>query len=109
MQMSNKLYDSLNATVKIVLPAVGTLYFTIASVWHLPYGEQVVGSIAGITTFLGVVLSVAKKAWATNMDGSLVVDKSNPDKDVFSLEVNKTFEELAKSKNISLKVVKSDQ
>jgi hypothetical protein len=108
MKMSNKLYDSLNATVKIVLPAVATLYFTIASVWHLPYGEQVVGSVAGVTTFLGVVLSVAKKAWSTNMDGSLIVDQSNPEKDVFSLEVNKTFDDLAAAKNVSLKVVKSE-
>lgn len=107
MKMSNKLYDSLNATVKIVLPAVGTLYFTIASVWGLPYGEQVVGSIAGITTFLGVVLSIAKKAWSADMDGSLIVDETDPEKDVFSLEVNKTFEDLAASKTVSLKVIKN--
>lgn len=57
--MSNKLYDILKYVAQIVLPALGTLYFAIASIWGLPYGEQVVGTITAIDTFLGALLMLS--------------------------------------------------
>ena len=38
--------------------AMGTLYFALASIWRLPYGEQVVGTITAVDTFLGVILGI---------------------------------------------------
>ena len=38
--MSNKVYDILKFIAQIVLPAIGTLYFALAGIWNLPYGEQ---------------------------------------------------------------------
>ena len=43
---------------QLLLPAMGTLYFALASIWHLPYGEQVVGTITAVDTFLGVILGI---------------------------------------------------
>ena len=43
----------------ILLPAIGALYFTLASIWGLPYAEQIVGTITGIDTFLGVILGIS--------------------------------------------------
>lgn len=57
--MSNKVYDVLKYIAQIVLPAVATLYFAIAGIWGLPYGEQVVGTITAIDTFLGVILGIS--------------------------------------------------
>ena len=37
----------------------GTLYFALAQIWHLPYGEEIVGTITAIDTFLGVVLEIS--------------------------------------------------
>lgn len=37
---------------------MGTLYFALASIWRLPYGEQVVGTITAVDTFLGVILGI---------------------------------------------------
>ena len=34
--MSNKTYDVLKFLVQMALPAFGTLYFTLASIWGLP-------------------------------------------------------------------------
>lgn len=59
MKMSNKTYDTLKWVVTIVLPALGTLYFTLAGIWGLPYGEQIVGTIAAIDTCLGAVLMIS--------------------------------------------------
>ena len=57
--MSNKTYDKLKWVAQYLLPALGTLYFAIAGIWGLPYGEQVVGTITAVDTFLGVILGVS--------------------------------------------------
>ena len=57
--MSNKLYDVLKYIAQIVLPALGALYFGLSSIWGLPYGEEIVGTIAVIDTFLGALLGIS--------------------------------------------------
>lgn len=57
--MSNKMYDVLKWVAQYLLPALGTLYFALAGTWDLPYGEEVVGTITAIDTFLGVVLGIS--------------------------------------------------
>lgn len=57
--MSNKVYDILKELAQIWLPAIATLYFTLASIWGLPYAEQIVGTISAIDVFLGTVLKIS--------------------------------------------------
>lgn len=57
--MSNKLYDILKWIALVVLPALGTLYFALAGIWNFPYGEQIVGTIMAIDTFLGALLGIS--------------------------------------------------
>ena len=57
--MSNKVYDILKFIAQVVLPALGTLYFALAGIWDWPLGEQVVGTITAIDTFLGVLLGIS--------------------------------------------------
>ena len=57
--MSNKTYDILKYIAQVVLPALGTLYFALASIWGFPYGEQIVGTITAVDTFLGVLLKIS--------------------------------------------------
>lgn len=57
--MSNKTYDILKYIAQIVLPALGTLYFALSTIWGLPYGEQVVGTITAIDAFLGALLGIS--------------------------------------------------
>lgn len=57
--MSNKMYDILKWIAQILLPALGTLYFALAGIWGFPYGEQIVGTITAIDTFLGVCLGIS--------------------------------------------------
>lgn len=70
MQMSNKLYDFLKWIAQYFLPAVGTLYFAIASIWSLPYAEEVVGTITAIDAFLGVILGVSTLQYNKNAKGT---------------------------------------
>lgn len=57
--MKNNTYDKLKWIAQILLPALGTLYFAMASIWNLPYAEQIVGSITAIDAFLGVLLGIS--------------------------------------------------
>lgn len=57
--MSNRVYDILKFIAQVVLPAVGTLYFALAQIWGLPYGEQIVGTISAVDCFLGALLGIS--------------------------------------------------
>lgn len=57
--MSNKTYNVLKWIAQYLLPALGTLYFALASIWGLPFGEEIVGTITAIDTFLGVILGIS--------------------------------------------------
>ena len=59
MEMSNKIYDTLKWITMILLPALGTLYFALSSIWNLPYGEQIVGTITSLTCFMGACLGIS--------------------------------------------------
>ena len=61
--MSNKLYDILKWIAMYLLPALGTLYFTLSGIWGFPYGEQIVGTITALDTFLGVILGISKTSY----------------------------------------------
>lgn len=57
--MSNKTYDRLKWIAQIFLPALATFYFALATIWGFPYGEQIVGTITAIDTFLGLLLGIS--------------------------------------------------
>ena len=59
MKLSNKMYDVLKWVAMYLLPATGTLYFALAGIWNLPYGEQIVGTVTAVDTFLGVLLGIS--------------------------------------------------
>ena len=56
--MSNKMYDVLKWIAMVFLPAIATLYFALAGIWGFPYGEEIVGTITAVDTFLGVLLGI---------------------------------------------------
>lgn len=65
--MNNRTYDILKYIAQIILPALGTLYFALASIWGLPYGEQIVGTITAIDAFLGALLKISTNKY-NNME-----------------------------------------
>lgn len=61
--MSNKMYDVLKWIAQLFLPAAATLYFALANIWGLPYGEEIVGTITAVDAFLGVILGISSKVY----------------------------------------------
>ena len=62
--MNNKTYDILKWIALVVLPALATLYSTIALIWGLPYGEAIAGTITAIDVFLGAILGISSIKYA---------------------------------------------
>lgn len=57
--LDERVYKILKYIAQIALPAVATLYFALAGIWGFPYGEEIVGTITAIDTFLGVLLGIS--------------------------------------------------
>lgn len=102
MVFNNETYNKLKWVAQYLLPALGTLYFALSSIWGLPYGEQVVGTISAIDAFLGVLLGISTKNY--NGDGQLVINTDNPERDTYSLELNGPIEGLSDKKTVTFMV-----
>lgn len=59
MKLSNKTYDILKWVAQYLLPALATLFLTLAGIWGLPHGEEIGGTIVALDTFLGVLLGIS--------------------------------------------------
>lgn len=65
--MSNKTYDILKYVVTIVLPALTTLWLTLASIWNFPYGEPIGATMGAITVFLGALIGVSSAKYNSKL------------------------------------------
>lgn len=70
MMLNDKVYDVCKFIAQILLPALGTLYFALAGIWGFPYGEQIVGTIMAIDTFLGAILGISTIQYNKKIGGA---------------------------------------
>jgi hypothetical protein len=106
--MSNKLYDTLKFIAQIFLPALGTLYYTLADIWHLAKALEVVGTISAIDVFLGLLLGLSTLSYnksGAKYDGAIEIEEDDEAKR-FSLSLNSDPNELEKKKDVTFKVKK---
>jgi hypothetical protein len=66
MILTNKLYEIMKWITLILLPAISMLYLALSEVWGLPYADQIVGTIAAVDLFLGMVLGISSYTYKTN-------------------------------------------
>ena len=110
MQLNNKLYDNLKWITLILLPATSAAYFSLSSVLNLPAAEQVVGTIAVVTTFLGAVLGLSTQSYNNSdqkFDGVMRVDTSDPEKDLFTFELYQAPDGFPDKDQLTFKVSKN--
>lgn len=53
----------------IFIPAIGALYFGLAQIWGFPYGEEIVGTLTLIDTFLGALLGISTAQYNKGAEG----------------------------------------
>lgn len=68
MKMPNKLYDVLKWITMVALPAVTTLWLTLASIWGFPYAEPIGATLGAITVFLGALLGISSITYAKRIE-----------------------------------------
>jgi imidazoleglycerol phosphate synthase glutamine amidotransferase subunit HisH len=105
--LTNSQYDLLKNIVELVLPAAGTLYFTLATIWHFPNGENVVGSIAAVNIFLGVCLGVSSKLYKESearFDGDLILTGTEDESQFLTVELNPGSADLTGKEEVIFKV-----
>lgn len=102
MTLSNKTYDVLKWIAQYFLPALAALWLGLAKVWGFPYGTEIGATLSLIDVFLGAVLGISSKNYQG--DGNLVINTEDPEKDVYSLELNGDITELADKKSVTFKV-----
>ena len=56
---NNKVYDILAYISRYALPALGGLYYTLADIWTLPYGSQVLATCTAVTVALNILLGIS--------------------------------------------------
>lgn len=56
--MSEKVYKVLKFIAQVVLPSLATLIITVFTIWGLPYGESIAGTITAFDAFLGTILLI---------------------------------------------------
>lgn len=59
MRIPDRLYDVLKWLSLIFFNAVGVLYKTLAAVWNLPFGEEIMTTCAAIALFLGALIGIS--------------------------------------------------
>lgn len=63
MKLTNKTYNILKWVCLILLPALSTLYWSLSGIWGWPYTEQIIGTIAAVETFLGVIIGISTRTY----------------------------------------------
>lgn len=57
-QIKNSTYDVLKALATIILPAIATLYITLASIWGFGLANEVNATIEAIICFINALLGL---------------------------------------------------
>lgn len=72
MKLPDKVYDWLKWLSCIVFNALGVFYKTIAAVWNLPYGEEVMTTCAAVALFLGALIGISTAEYNKNKEKPFV-------------------------------------
>lgn len=98
--LSNHQYDLLKRIVQLILPGLATLYFGLAAIWGLPYGEEIVATFTSLALFGGVLLKFGDRSYEKSdarYDGS-VIATGDPEQPV-RLEFNNHLQYLMETQH----------
>ena len=56
---NNSLYDILKWIALVALDALGLLYSTLAAIWGLPYGDEVMKTCSALSLCIGTLIGIS--------------------------------------------------
>lgn len=72
---NDKLYDILKYVALIFLDAIGVAYESLANVWSLPFGDEVMKTCTILSILLGTLIGVS--SYSYNKSNLLTDDESD--------------------------------
>lgn len=69
MKLNDKVYNVLKWLALIFFDAIGVFYKTIAMIWHLPYGDEVLNTCAAISVLIGSLIGISTVAYLRDKKG----------------------------------------
>ena len=67
---NGKLYDILKWVSLTALDALGLLYSTVAAIWGLPFGDEVLKTCAALSLCIGTLIGVSSIRYKSMIDGA---------------------------------------
>jgi hypothetical protein len=105
--LKDNVYEKMKFFSQIVLPAFATLYFALAGLWGWDNPEKVIGTIAAVSTFLGVVLQISTNRYNRSdapYDGNIEVVTDGGGVRAYNLVLDGDPEAIAERDSITFKV-----
>lgn len=68
--MNNRIYDILKWVSLVALDAIGLFYQTIADIWSLPYGDNVLNTCVALSVLIGTLIGVSGLKYQAVMEES---------------------------------------
>lgn len=59
MKLNNKIYDVLKWVSLIALDSLGLFYKTLATIWTLPMGDEVLATCTAVSVFIGALIGIS--------------------------------------------------
>lgn len=66
--LSNKAYDILKWLALVAFDAIGVFYKAIATIWALPFGDEILATCASTSLLLGTLLGISGATYKKNGD-----------------------------------------
>src|ERR1044072_1436217 len=106
MTLRGPVYDKMKFIAQIVLPAVATLYLTLAALWDLPKPQEVAATIVALDTLLGIVLQISSSNFQGDGQMNVIPDPTGKDKLIYDLQLEGDPEDLQHQDQVIFKVKK---
>lgn len=77
---NSKWYDALKWIALVALDALGLLYNTLAAVWSLPFGDEIMKTCSALSLCLGTLIGVSAiqyKKSLENKQAAIEVEKDD--------------------------------
>lgn len=107
MPFPDNVYNFIKTLIQYILPAIAALYSAVASIWNLPYGTQILGTIAGLETALGILIGVSTVQYNKEIEkdgGTLIVDQTPSGGDLYSFEFDNDQQGFAGKKAVTFQI-----
>ena len=104
--LGDSAYNRLKQSTTVIVPAVGALYFALAQIWHLSKAEEVVGSLAALNTFLGVLLGISTRTYnrSDTKYAGIIEVTDTPDAKQLEFILNEATPPLEKQAEVTFRV-----